>query len=34
VLRFEAETEEELKRIQELFRTQLYKVAPDVELPF
>jgi phosphomannomutase / phosphoglucomutase len=34
VLRFEAETEEELKRIQEVFRGQLYKVAPQVKLPF
>jgi len=34
VLRFEAETEEELKRIQEVFRAQLYTVAPDLTLPF
>lgn len=34
VLRFEAETEEELKRIQEVFRAQLYTVAPDLNLPF
>lgn len=34
VLRFEADTEEELKRIQELFRAQLYTVAPDLNLPF
>jgi phosphomannomutase/phosphoglucomutase len=34
VLRFEAETIEELKRIQDVFRAQLYKVAPDVKLPF
>jgi phosphomannomutase/phosphoglucomutase len=34
VLRFEAETDEELKRIQEVFRSQLYKVAPQVQLPF
>lgn len=34
VLRFEAETEQELKRIQEVFRAQLYTVAPDLTLPF
>ncbi|MBD9413669.1 phosphomannomutase/phosphoglucomutase [Pseudomonas sp. PDM16] len=34
VLRFEAETEEELKRIKEVFRAQLYNVAPDLNLPF
>ena len=34
VLRFEAESEEELKRIQEVFRAQLYTVAPDLTLPF
>lgn len=34
VLRFEAETEDELKRIQEVFRAQLYTVAPDLTLPF
>ena len=34
VLRFEAESEEELKRIQEVFRAQLYTVAPDLSLPF
>ncbi len=34
VLRFEAETDEELKRIQEVFRAQLYTVAPDLTLPF
>ena len=34
VLRFEAETEEELKRIQEVFRAQLYTVAPELTLPF
>ena len=34
VLRFEAETSEELQRIQEVFRGQLYKVAPQVKLPF
>lgn len=34
VLRFEAETEAELKRIQDVFRAQLYTVAPDLKLPF
>ncbi|MET1079384.1 MAG: phosphomannomutase/phosphoglucomutase [Pseudomonas sp.] len=34
VLRFEAETDEELKRIQELFRAQLYSIAPHLDLPF
>ncbi|TRX74566.1 phosphomannomutase/phosphoglucomutase [Pseudomonas mangiferae] len=34
VLRFEADSEEELKRIQEVFRAQLYAVAPDLTLPF
>ncbi|WP_417787402.1 phosphomannomutase/phosphoglucomutase [Stutzerimonas xanthomarina] len=34
VLRFEAETEDELKRIQDVFRAQLYTVAPDLTLPF
>ena len=34
VLRFEAESEEELKRIQDVFRAQLYTVAPDLQLPF
>ena len=34
VLRFEAETEDELKRIQEVFRAQLYNIAPDLNLPF
>ncbi len=34
VLRFEAESEEELKRIQDVFRAQLYTVAPDLKLPF
>ena len=34
VLRFEAETEEELTRIKEVFRAQLYVVAPDLNLPF
>nr|WP_298141482.1 phosphomannomutase/phosphoglucomutase [uncultured Pseudomonas sp.] len=34
VLRFEAETQEELERIKEVFRAQLYSVAPDINLPF
>jgi phosphomannomutase/phosphoglucomutase len=34
VLRFEAETQEELARIQDVFRAQLYTVAPDINLPF
>jgi len=34
VLRFEAESEGELKRIQDVFRAQLYTVAPDLKLPF
>ncbi len=34
VLRFEADTEEELERIKEVFRAQLYSAAPDITLPF
>ena len=34
VLRFEADSEEELARIQDVFRSQLHKVAPDLQLPF
>ncbi|MBD9483129.1 phosphomannomutase/phosphoglucomutase [Pseudomonas sp. PDM14] len=34
VLRFEAETEDELSRIKEVFRAQLYTVAPELNLPF
>ncbi|PTS84911.1 phosphomannomutase/phosphoglucomutase [Pseudomonas sp. HMWF032] len=34
VLRFEAETEEELERIKEIFRAQLYSTVPDLDLPF
>ena len=34
VLRFEAENQAELERIQELFRAQMHLVAPDVKLPF
>ncbi|AHY44492.1 phosphomannomutase/phosphoglucomutase [Stutzerimonas decontaminans] len=34
VLRFEADSEEELSRIQGVFRGQLLNVAPDLKLPF
>ena len=34
VLRFEADSEEELGRIQDVFRAQLLNVAPDLKLPF
>jgi len=34
VLRFEAEDQAELERIQGVFRTQLHRVAPDLTLPF
>jgi phosphomannomutase/phosphoglucomutase len=34
VLRFEAETEQELERIKEVFRAQLYSTVPDLDLPF
>ncbi|MPT17754.1 MAG: phosphomannomutase/phosphoglucomutase [Pseudomonas sp.] len=34
VLRFEADTQEELERMQDVFRAQLLKVAPDLQLPF
>jgi phosphomannomutase/phosphoglucomutase len=34
VLRFEAESEEELERIKEVFRAQLRRVEPDLQLPF
>ncbi|WP_437880282.1 phosphomannomutase/phosphoglucomutase [Pseudomonas sp. LRF_L74] len=34
VLRFEAETQQELTRIQDVFRAQLHAVAPDLKLPF
>ena len=34
VLRFEADNAEELARIQQVFRTQLNAVAPDLALPF
>ena len=34
VLRFEAETQEELDRIKDVFRKQLLAVQPDLNLPF
>ena len=34
VLRFEAETQEELDRIKEVFRAQLYSAVPDLDLTF
>jgi phosphomannomutase/phosphoglucomutase len=34
VLRFEADTEDELERIKEVFRSQLTLVAPELNLPF
>jgi phosphomannomutase/phosphoglucomutase len=34
VLRFEAETEEALSRIKNIFRSQLQKVAPDLMAEF
>ena len=34
VLRFEGDTEDELKHIQKLFRDQLLRVAPDIHWPF
>ncbi|MNZ97697.1 Phosphomannomutase/phosphoglucomutase [compost metagenome] len=34
VLRFEADTEEELERIKQVFRSQLTLVAPELNLPF
>jgi phosphomannomutase/phosphoglucomutase len=34
VLRFEAEDQAELERIQDVFRLQLHHVAPDLKLPF
>ena len=34
VLRFEADSENELERIKEVFRAQLYSAAPDITLPF
>ncbi len=34
VLRFEADSEQELERIKEVFRAQLYRAEPDIKLPF
>jgi len=34
ILRFEANTEEELKKIQDIFRKEILKVNPKLELPF
>lgn len=34
VLRFDADSEEALKRVQEAFREQLLALKPDLELPF
>jgi phosphomannomutase/phosphoglucomutase len=34
VLRFEADTKDELERIQNVFRSQLQRVAPDLNLQF
>nr|WP_256737516.1 phosphomannomutase/phosphoglucomutase [Pseudomonas sp. dw_358] len=34
VLRFEADSQAELQRIQQIFRVQLNAVAPDLQLPF
>lgn len=34
VLRFEADDQAELARIQDVFRAQLYAIAPDLNLPF
>jgi phosphomannomutase/phosphoglucomutase len=34
VLRFDADSEASLKRVQELFRAQLLALDPDLELPF
>ena len=34
VLRFEADSDEELERIKGVFRAQLYSAAPDITLPF
>ncbi len=34
VLRFEGDSQEEVTRIQNIFRTQLHRVAPDLKLPF
>jgi phosphomannomutase/phosphoglucomutase len=34
VLRFEADDEAELQRIKDVFKVQLKRVAPDLQLPF
>lgn len=34
VLRFEGQSEEEIRRIQDIFRAQILSVAPDLNLPF
>jgi phosphomannomutase (EC 5.4.2.8) len=34
VLRFEAESAAELQRIKDVFRAQLLRVAPELQLPF
>ncbi|WP_416427513.1 phosphomannomutase/phosphoglucomutase [Pseudomonas sp. App30] len=34
VLRFEADDQAELERIQDVFRAELQKIAPDLQLPF
>ncbi len=34
VLRFEADSDAELQRIKDVFRTQLLRVGPDLQLPF
>ena len=34
VLRFEADSDAELQRIKDVFRTQLLRVEPELQLPF
>ncbi|MNH14618.1 Phosphomannomutase/phosphoglucomutase [compost metagenome] len=34
VLRFEADSDAELQRIKDVFRAQLLRVAPELQLPF
>ncbi len=34
VLRFDADDEDTLRRVQEAFRKQLLAIKPDMELPF
>ena len=34
VLRFEADSDAELQRIKDVFRTQLRRVDPELQLPF